>query len=308
MKRIGVFDSGVGGLSVWRELTSQIPDIDTLYLADQAHIPYGPQPPEAILEYSRNIVKFLEQEGCTAVVLACNTASAVALQDLRAENPRATIRWDGACNQAGRRNEPLGNGGGLGNGHHPRGSVVLQHGEQACDGHAGYPTTLSWPGGTDRAWRNYQPGDAYPATDIPGTATPGWGGYLRPCVHPLRLCAPSHSTAHWLLDTGCGPCPCHRPAFARSPARRGIASSWRINRASCFLYDPRQRIVRSRRVTIAGKAGSIETLALERQRRSRKWPKPVRGRKAAPYMQDLSLSFHRSNPLRHVRSQVFSLT
>ena len=88
MKRIGVFDSGVGGLSVWRELTSQIPDIDTIYLADQAHIPYGPQPPEAILEYSRNIVKFLEREGCTAVVLACNTASAVALQDLRAENPQ----------------------------------------------------------------------------------------------------------------------------------------------------------------------------------------------------------------------------
>jgi glutamate racemase len=88
MKRIGVFDSGVGGLSVWRELASQMPDIDTLYLADQAHIPYGPQAPESILEYSRSIVRFLQQEGCTVIVIACNTASAVALHRLRAENPQ----------------------------------------------------------------------------------------------------------------------------------------------------------------------------------------------------------------------------
>ena len=88
MKRIGVFDSGVGGLSVWRELTLRMPNIDTIYLADQGHIPYGPQPPEVILDYSRAIVRFLECEGCTAVVLACNTASAVALQKLRAEKPQ----------------------------------------------------------------------------------------------------------------------------------------------------------------------------------------------------------------------------
>lgn len=88
MKRIGVFDSGVGGLSVWRELTRQMPSINTLYLADQTHIPYGPQSPEVILGYSRAIVRFLQGEGCTAIVIACNTASAVALQSLRAENPQ----------------------------------------------------------------------------------------------------------------------------------------------------------------------------------------------------------------------------
>lgn len=87
MGRVGVFDSGVGGLSVWRELRQALPHLDTVYVADQAHIPYGPLPPSIVLEYSRHIVQFLERQGCEAIVIACNSASAAALQALRTQKP-----------------------------------------------------------------------------------------------------------------------------------------------------------------------------------------------------------------------------
>jgi len=91
MQRVGVFDSGLGGLSVWRELRRALPGIDTIYVADQAHIPYGPRTPETILGYSRGIVSFLVEEGCETIVVACNTASAAALQPLRADWPDKTF-------------------------------------------------------------------------------------------------------------------------------------------------------------------------------------------------------------------------
>jgi glutamate racemase len=89
--RVGVFDSGVGGLSVWREIARQLPALETIYVADQAHIPYGPRPAAEILRLSRGITRFLIEQGCEAVVAACNTASAAALSALRAEFPRAPI-------------------------------------------------------------------------------------------------------------------------------------------------------------------------------------------------------------------------
>ena len=85
--RIGVFDSGVGGLSVWREIVTELPQLDTVYVADQVHIPYGARPPAQILEYARGICRFLVDEGCTAIVMACNAASAAALLPLRHELP-----------------------------------------------------------------------------------------------------------------------------------------------------------------------------------------------------------------------------
>jgi glutamate racemase len=84
---VGVFDSGVGGLSVWREIVRQHTGIETRYVADQAHIPYGSRPAPTILEHARGIVRYLADAGCTTVVVACNTASAVALKQLRAEFP-----------------------------------------------------------------------------------------------------------------------------------------------------------------------------------------------------------------------------
>lgn len=85
---IGVFDSGLGGLTVWREIVRELPSWDTLYVADQAHIPYGPRPLEEVRRFAEGITRFLLEQGVTVVVLACNTASAAALHALRATFPQ----------------------------------------------------------------------------------------------------------------------------------------------------------------------------------------------------------------------------
>ena len=84
---IGVFDSGVGGLSVWREVVRQLPYEDTLYLADQAHVPYGSRRLAEVQEFSEGITRFLLDRGAKVVVVACNTASAAALHHLRRTFP-----------------------------------------------------------------------------------------------------------------------------------------------------------------------------------------------------------------------------
>ncbi len=81
---IGVMDSGVGGLSVLREILSQLPHHATLYFADQAHVPYGPRPISEVRDFATGIVRFLIESGADVVVVACNTASAAALHHLRA--------------------------------------------------------------------------------------------------------------------------------------------------------------------------------------------------------------------------------
>ncbi len=88
---IGVFDSGVGGLSVWREIVRQLPHESILYLADRAHVPYGNRCSEEVLAYCEAISSFLIKQGCKAIVVACNTASAVALQALRERYPATPI-------------------------------------------------------------------------------------------------------------------------------------------------------------------------------------------------------------------------
>lgn len=85
---IGLFDSGVGGLSVWRELRRQRPNESTVYIADQAHIPYGARPPAEILDYADAITRRLLDFGCKAIVLACNAASAASLYALRERFPQ----------------------------------------------------------------------------------------------------------------------------------------------------------------------------------------------------------------------------
>ena len=84
---IGIFDSGVGGLSVWREIARQLPHEDTLYFGDQIHIPYGPRSMEQIRSFSEAITRFLLDRGCKIIVVACNTASAAALTHLRSTFP-----------------------------------------------------------------------------------------------------------------------------------------------------------------------------------------------------------------------------
>lgn len=80
---IGVFDSGVGGLSVLREIVSQWPHQDIVYFADSVHVPYGDRQQAQIREFATAITAFLQSVGAAVVVVACNTASAVALHMLR---------------------------------------------------------------------------------------------------------------------------------------------------------------------------------------------------------------------------------
>jgi glutamate racemase len=82
---IGVFDSGVGGLSILDEALRQLPNHDYLYFADSANAPYGEKPPEWISERSLAVCQSLADAGCQAIVIACNTATAEAIQGIRAE-------------------------------------------------------------------------------------------------------------------------------------------------------------------------------------------------------------------------------
>lgn len=84
---IGIFDSGVGGLSVLRAIRKQLPNEDLLYFADQGHVPYGPRSLAEVRQFSEEITRFLLAQGAKMIVVACNTASAAALHDLRETFP-----------------------------------------------------------------------------------------------------------------------------------------------------------------------------------------------------------------------------
>jgi glutamate racemase len=84
---IGIFDSGVGGLSVLRAIRAQMPDEPVLYVADQRHVPYGSRPLEQVRTFAMGITRFLLSKGAKLIVVACNTASAAALLDLRRTFP-----------------------------------------------------------------------------------------------------------------------------------------------------------------------------------------------------------------------------
>lgn len=84
---IGVFDSGVGGLTVVSALLRRYPTADLLYVADQAHVPYGGRPLTEVRSFATGITRALVAWGCRAVVMACNISSATALADCRSEFP-----------------------------------------------------------------------------------------------------------------------------------------------------------------------------------------------------------------------------
>lgn len=84
---IGIFDSGVGGLSVLRAIRAQMPEESVVYFGDQGHIPYGPRPMEQIRNFSEAITQFLLAQNAKIIVVACNTASAAALKYLREKFP-----------------------------------------------------------------------------------------------------------------------------------------------------------------------------------------------------------------------------
>lgn len=82
---IGVFDSGVGGLTVVREIMRQIPNEKIIYFGDTARVPYGNKSKETVTRFSRQIVRFLQTHDVKTIVVACNTASAYAIEELEAE-------------------------------------------------------------------------------------------------------------------------------------------------------------------------------------------------------------------------------
>lgn len=84
MMKIGLFDSGMGGLTLLAEALRQMPDAAYLYYADTDHVPYGTRSRDEILTFTEQAVQFLIDQGCECIVLACNTATAVAAETLRA--------------------------------------------------------------------------------------------------------------------------------------------------------------------------------------------------------------------------------
>jgi glutamate racemase len=117
---IGVFDSGVGGLSVLRALRAELPHEDFVYYADSAHAPYGERGDGHVIERTRRIVETLVDGGAKAVVVACNTATAAAIHLMRAEFPglllvgvEPALKPAAACSQT-RRIGVLGTRGTLG--------------------------------------------------------------------------------------------------------------------------------------------------------------------------------------------------
>lgn len=88
---IGVFDSGIGGTTVVKELMARLPNEKIIYYGDTARVPYGNKSADTIVTYSRQIAKFLLEQGVKAIVVACNTASAIALETLKRELPVPVI-------------------------------------------------------------------------------------------------------------------------------------------------------------------------------------------------------------------------
>ena len=88
---IGVFDSGVGGLTVVKEIINQMPNERIVYFGDTARVPYGSKSMDTVVRYSRQIVRFLLEQNVKAIAVACNTASAYAIPEIEAECPVPVI-------------------------------------------------------------------------------------------------------------------------------------------------------------------------------------------------------------------------
>ncbi|HXI21107.1 MAG TPA: glutamate racemase, partial [Gemmatimonadales bacterium] len=88
---IGIFDSGIGGLTVARAIYERLPGESTIYFGDTARVPYGPKSPETVRRYSLEILRWLLGQGVKLVVVACNTSTAHALEALRAASPVPVI-------------------------------------------------------------------------------------------------------------------------------------------------------------------------------------------------------------------------
>lgn len=97
---IGIFDSGIGGLSVFKKIIETLPNEQYIYFADKDNVPYGLKTNEQILQYTRTAVDFLKNKNVKAIVVACNTATSIAIQTLRKENSIPIIGIEPAAKPA----------------------------------------------------------------------------------------------------------------------------------------------------------------------------------------------------------------
>ena len=108
---IGIFDSGIGGLTVVRAVYERLPGESTVYFGDTARVPYGPKSPETVTRYSLEILDWLLKQGVKAVVIACNTSTAHALETLQRQSPVpviGVIEPGARAAAAGSRGGPIG--------------------------------------------------------------------------------------------------------------------------------------------------------------------------------------------------------
>lgn len=98
--KIGIFDSGIGGLSVLHRARKMIPDAQFLYYADEKHVPYGEKPAEEIKGFVEEILNFLISQGVDAIVIACNTATSVATKEFREQFPVPIVGMEPAVKTA----------------------------------------------------------------------------------------------------------------------------------------------------------------------------------------------------------------
>ena len=97
---IGIFDSGIGGISVWKELYGLMPDSDFIYIGDSAHCPYGRKSADEIIERTKKISEFLIKKNADIIVAACNTATAAAINYLRSYFPVPFVGMEPAIKPA----------------------------------------------------------------------------------------------------------------------------------------------------------------------------------------------------------------
>ena len=98
--KIGIFDSGMGGLSVLHRALRMIPEADFLYYADEEHVPYGEKTREQVRGYIDEIIAFMIKKQVDAIVIACNTATSVATKEYRSQFPLPIVGMEPAVKKA----------------------------------------------------------------------------------------------------------------------------------------------------------------------------------------------------------------
>lgn len=81
--KVGIFDSGIGGITVLKTAIELLPQVEYIYYSDNLHVPYGTKPKEEVVGYVKEVVSFLIEQGAGAILIACNTATSVAVEELR---------------------------------------------------------------------------------------------------------------------------------------------------------------------------------------------------------------------------------